>query len=95
MQKHEVEENRVLVTMSGQQCPTPITVALKLRDEAKCISEGDMIWFDDRKVYWTPKNQKTLIDHPIDRVAGGSSRKDIRTATYYEYKPTHGGYGGF
>ena len=101
VQKHQVKKDHVIVVISGQQCPTPITLTIELCAEARAISEGDMLWFDKDKIYWTPKKSKTNmkmpVDYPILRIKGkgGSTDKDIRTATYEAHKPTHGGYGGF
>ena len=98
VQKHHIKEDHVLVVISGSQCPTPITLSMELCDESRCISEGDIIWFDDVKIYWTPKgsNPHMPTDYPIKRVRGkgGSSDAEIRKSTYEAYKPTHGGYGG-
>jgi hypothetical protein len=71
-----VEDEAVFITMRGDNCPTPVILQLEFCAEARCISEGDDVWWDRKTCYWTPraakKNRNMPRDYPIPRAAGQS-----------------------
>lgn len=50
-------ENRVWINIRGTGCESGDTLGVYVEadDKARSVSEGDVVWWQATKVYWTPR----------------------------------------
>ena len=45
-----------------------LAIKVEVSEKARCVSEGDSIWWQGRKAYWTPRCSKKNPDIVLRRI---------------------------